>query len=92
MPLEYKHQVGLLRDILSEHEQDCCGTVAECEQVERLIKSLMVHTNLDSNLKPILQDIYDYSQSGRNSSELDNHILQHKNELTQWVSDIDQFS
>ncbi|MEH7583434.1 YtzH-like family protein, partial [Priestia megaterium] len=29
--------MNILKDILSNHQSDCCGTVAECEQVERLI-------------------------------------------------------
>lgn len=35
MPLNAEHQMNILKDILSNHQSDCCGTVAECEQVER---------------------------------------------------------
>ncbi|MFC0270346.1 YtzH-like family protein [Metabacillus herbersteinensis] len=92
MPIDYHHQVGLLKDILSEHQSDCCGTVAECEQLERVIKSLMVNTQLDQNVKSVLQDIYTYSQSGVNSSELNDHIQSHQGHLSRWINDIDSFS
>ena len=32
MPIQYHDQVSLLKDILSEHQSECCGTVAECEK------------------------------------------------------------
>ncbi|KKI91636.1 YtzH-like family protein [Bacillus sp. SA1-12] len=92
MPIQYHDQVNLLKDILSEHQSECCGTVAECEQLERLIKSLMVNTNIDQNVKGILENIYSYSQAGINSASLDQHIESHQNQLSQWIQDIDSFS
>ncbi|MCA1056850.1 YtzH-like family protein [Rossellomorea aquimaris] len=92
MPLNSQYQLTLLKDILSNHQTDCCGSVSECEQVERLVKSLMVNVDIDQNIKPILQEIYDYSQSGAGSSDLDSHITNNKQNLAQWVSDMDQFS
>lgn len=92
MPLSYHDQVNLLRDILTNQQTDCCGSVAECEQVERLVKSLMVNTNLDSQVKPVLQEIYNYSQNGKYSSNLDEHILSNQENLSNWVDDIGQFS
>ncbi|PLT29227.1 YtzH-like family protein [Peribacillus deserti] len=92
MPLSYEHQVSLLTDILNNHQTDCCGSVAECEQLERLIKSLMVNTQIDAGVKTVLEEVYRYSQGGRNSSDLDSHILSHQNQLAQWVEDIGQLS
>ncbi|MBD1380181.1 YtzH-like family protein [Metabacillus arenae] len=92
MPLDYHHQVALLKDILSDHQTDCCGTIAECEQLERVIKSLMTNSNIDQNLKNILQQIYQYSQSGVNSSGLNQHIQSSQQNLTQWIHEIDTFS
>jgi hypothetical protein len=92
MPLNYQDQVNLLKDILNNHQTDCCGSVAECEQLERLIKSLMVNGDIDHNVKNVLQEIYTYSQAGVNAGNLDDHITTSKNQLTQWVNDIDQFS
>lgn len=92
MPLEYQHQISILKDILSNHQTDCCGSVAECEQMERLIKSLMVNSNLNQDFKNVLQDIYSYSQTGKYTQHLNNHIHSHQNQLSAWVNDINQLS
>ena len=92
MPLSHTDQVTLLRDILNNHQTDCCGSVAECEQLERLIKSLMVNTQVDQNVKNILQEVYQYSQNGAQTADLDQHILSNQENLSQWVNDIGQFS
>lgn len=92
MSLNSNNQFDLLKDILTNHLEDCCGTVAECEQMERLIKSLMVNTNIDENTKSVLNDIYSYSQQGKYTQHLDNHINEHQDQLSQWISDIDQLS
>ncbi|MBU8770034.1 YtzH-like family protein [Cytobacillus oceanisediminis] len=92
MPLGHQDQLNLLKDILSNHQTDCCGSISECEQLERLVKSLMINGNINQNVKTVLEEIYEYSQHGINSSKLDTHIESHQNELSQWVQDIDQFS
>lgn len=92
MPLEQKDQMNLLKDILTNHSTDCCGSVSECEQLERLVKSLMVNSELDHNVKNVLEQIYSYSQHGTNTNELDQHIESHQEQLGQWVSEINQFS
>jgi len=92
MPLGHSDQVTLLKDILTNHQTDCCGSVAECEQLERLVKSLMVNTQVDQNVKNILQEVYQYSQHGAQTADLDQHILSNQENLSQWVSDIGQFS
>ncbi|WP_042354746.1 YtzH-like family protein [Bacillus rubiinfantis] len=90
MPLSHHDQVSLLKDILNDHQTDCCGSTAECEQLERITKSLMVNTNIDKNVKGILQDVYYYSQEGAQTADLDEHITANQENLSQWVNDIDQ--
>ncbi|MHC0038912.1 YtzH-like family protein [Pseudoneobacillus sp. C159] len=92
MPLNHQDQVNLLKDILNNHQTDCCGSVAECEQLERLVKSLMVNQNIHDNVKNVLQEVYTYSQAGVYTSDLDSHITNNQDQLAQWVNDIDQFS
>lgn len=92
MPLSHQDQVTLLKDILNNHQMDCCGSVAECEQLERLIKSLLVNNQINQNVKYILQDVYQYSQQGAQTADLDQHILTNQGNLSEWVSHIDQFS
>lgn len=92
MPLDHQDQVNLLKDILSNHQTDCCGSVSECEQLERLVKSLMVNSNINNDVKTVLQEIYDYSQSCINTGNLNQHIETNQQRLSDWVSGIDQFS
>ncbi|MBM7653211.1 YtzH-like family protein [Neobacillus cucumis] len=92
MPLSHGDQVTLLKDILNNHQTDCCGSVSECEQLERLVKSLMVNTQIDTNVKNILQEVYQYSQHGSQTTDLDQHIQSNQENLSQWVNDINQFS
>ncbi|MGD2435078.1 YtzH-like family protein [Bacillus velezensis] len=92
MGLTSEHQVRLLMDILADHQLDCCGTVAEYEQLERVIKSLMANTGLDSNIKNVLEDVYRYSQSGITADSIDTHIQEHQNHLSQWVEQMDSYS
>lgn len=89
VPLNQQYQLELLKDILNNHQVDCCGSVSELEQLERLVKSLMADSNIDNH---VLEQIYNYSQSGINSNNLDNHIESHQQQLSQWVSDVGQFS
>jgi DNA topoisomerase VI subunit A len=92
MPLNHEHQLTILRDILMNHQSDCCGTVSECEQLERLIQSLLTNDQLDDGVKSKLNDVYYYSQSGKYSSDLDQHITNHQQQLSQWVSDLESYS
>ena len=92
MPLSQQHQVTILKDILTNHQSDCCGSVSECEQVERLVKSLLANGQVSEQIIPILNEIYTYSQNGINTDNLDNHINTHQNQLTSWVDSIDQYT
>ncbi|WP_299739385.1 YtzH-like family protein [Rossellomorea sp. y25] len=92
MPLNSQNQMQLLSDILSNHSTDCCGSVSECEQVERLVKSLMVNADIHENVKPVLQEIYQYSKSGISSPDLSNHITTNQENLSQWVTDMNSYS
>ncbi|MGV3465632.1 MAG: YtzH-like family protein [Heyndrickxia sp.] len=92
MPLSHHDQLTLLKDILTNHQTDCCGSVAECEQVERLVKSLLVNQSINDNIRPVLEQVYYYSQNGKNTQNLDNHILSNQTNLSQWVEDMESYS
>lgn len=85
MPLSHHDQISLLKDILINHQVDCCGSVAECEQLERLVKSLLINPNTNDTVKPVLQEVYTYSQNGQYTQHLDNHIESNQENLSQWV-------
>jgi hypothetical protein len=92
MPINQQDQMNILKDILNNHQMDCCGSVSECEQLERLVKSLMVNGNVNNDVKNILGQIYSYSQNGIQATDLNSHIESHQQQLTQWVSDMEQYS
>lgn len=88
MPLSHLDQITLLKDILNNHQVDCCGSVSECEQLERLVKSLLVDPNIDASVKPVLQEVYNYSQHGQYTQHLNSHIEANQDNLSQWVDQI----
>lgn len=91
MSLQQEHLIMILKDILENQQKECCGTVSEYEQAKRLIKSLLMDENLDQKKKNILTEIYSYCQQADNSSNLDRHVEAHQNQLSQWVSEMNQF-
>lgn len=92
MPLSQQHQVMVLKDILTNHQSDCCGSVSECAQVERLVTALLNNGEVNEQLIPILNEIYTYSHSGQTITDLNGHINSHQNQLSQWVDNMNQFS
>ncbi|WP_062354889.1 YtzH-like family protein [Bacillus kwashiorkori] len=92
MPIDHTHQLTLLKDILQNQQTDCCGAVSEYQQIERLVKSLMVNENIDQNVKAVLQEIYNYGQGGQYTNNIDNHIVENQNNLSQWVNSIGDYS
>ncbi|WP_338472041.1 YtzH-like family protein [Niallia sp. XMNu-256] len=92
MPLQYQDQINLIKDILTNHQSDCCGSVSECEQLERLVKSLMANNQINQQDTNTLDQIYYYSQGGVNAANLEQHIESHQQQLSQWVDNMDQLS
>ncbi len=92
MPIHYTDQLNLLKDILERQLSGSRGSVSECEQIERLVKSLLANHVLDQRTKDILTDIYEYGQKGKYTQKLDEHIENHQDQLVQWVNEIGQFS
>ena len=54
--------------------------------------SAISQDGLDENTKAVLNDIYQYSQSGIHAANLENHIEAHQQQLSSWVQDIGQYS
>lgn len=92
MPINEQHQLTILQDILKNHQLDCCGTVSECQQLERLIQSLLGKDNIDQQIKNTLLDVYTYSQNGQYTKNMDQHINQHKEELSMWIDSINHYN
>ncbi|MEK3890323.1 YtzH-like family protein [Bacillus sp. FSL K6-3431] len=92
MSLTHNNQVQLLEDILNNHLEDCCGTVSECQQLERLVQSLLGNQAIPEQMQPLLENIYAYCQEGCQSNDLNNHIHSNQEQLSQWVGEIDTYS
>ena len=48
--------------------------------------------NINDEVKNTLSEIYNYSQTGISSNNLEAHITSNQDNLTQWVEDIDSFT
>ncbi|RCX26695.1 YtzH-like protein [Bacillus sp. AG236] len=92
MPLNAEHQMNILKDILSNHQSDCCGTVAECEQVERLIQSMLAKGYASTDVQATLQNVYNYTQDAKSAAHLDEHIQTNQQNLSQWVQELSTLS
>ncbi|MCK6258101.1 YtzH-like family protein [Fictibacillus sp. KIGAM418] len=88
MPLDYTHQLTLLRDILQDHHTDCKGTPQECAQLERLATRLMQHGSLNNEIKDVLGLINTYSHDGSTHENLEEHITNHKPHIENWLNTI----
>ncbi|KGX89165.1 YtzH-like family protein [Pontibacillus litoralis] len=88
--LTAKDQLTLLKDLLSEHAEDCCGTVAECQQIQRLVRFLIANNKVeDEQVQQILPAIYQYSLQAETSSNLNEHIVANQQQLNGWASSIE---
>lgn len=88
MPLNEQDQLSLLQDILKNHQVDCCGTVSECEQLERIIQSLNNNQQINQQVKDILIDVYSYSQQGQNTDNINDYINNHREDISQWIDNL----
>ncbi|WP_036823552.1 YtzH-like family protein [Pontibacillus yanchengensis] len=87
--LTAKDQVHVLYDLLSEQSEDCCGTQAECQQIQRLVRSLLSKKNInDEDVLRILPEIYEYSLQAETSQDLNEYIMTNQPQLSQWASSI----
>ncbi|GIN21693.1 MAG TPA: hypothetical protein DEO65_08010 [Bacillus bacterium] len=92
MSLSYQNQIDLLKDIMVNHLEDSQGSVSECRQIERLVKSLLTNQNIHHKLAPVLEEIYLYCQTGSQTADLESHIDSHQRHLSQWIGHIDQYT
>ena len=92
LPITQQDKMNLLVDILTNQQEDCCGSFSELEQLQRLVKTLMSDGNLTTDEKQILNEIYRYTQAGMNTNNLDDHIESHQQRLSQWVDSMNHLS
>ncbi|MDL4839393.1 YtzH-like family protein [Aquibacillus rhizosphaerae] len=93
MSLNVNDQLHVLYDLLSEQAEDCCGSVSECQQIKRLVQSLISSKSIsDQQLLQLLPEIYNYGRQGEIAQNLDEHITTNQDNIKSWVSVIDYTS
>ncbi len=92
MPISKENHLALLRDILANHHQDCCGSTSEYEQASRIINNLLAEHQLDAHSVSVLQEIETYCRNGATLATHETHINEHQESLTEWVSHLDEIT
>src|SRR5690625_6939416 len=68
MTLSVNHQLMLLHDILDEHHLDHSASVAEHQQIKRIVQTILANNSIsDEQLLELLPEIYNYGQKGESS-------------------------
>ena len=89
MALNAYDQLNILADILSEQAEDACGSIAECQQIKRLVQSLMANQAVDDqHLSQLLPEIYNYGRQGEIAQNLEQHITTNQANLDNWLQHI----
>ncbi|MCT2535030.1 YtzH-like family protein [Aquibacillus koreensis] len=86
MSLNVNDQLHVLYDLLSEQSEDCCGSVSECQQIKRLVQSLISNESVNNQeLQQLLPEIYNYGRKGEIAQNLEEHISTNQQNLKTWV-------
>ncbi|QHE53305.1 YtzH-like family protein [Pontibacillus sp. HMF3514] len=89
MPLTTKDQMNVLYDLLSEHAEECCGSVSEYQQIQRLARSLLSKKAINNDdFLQILPQIYDYGRDGEISDNDSNYVTSNQAQLNEWMNSI----
>ncbi|MBM7572824.1 YtzH-like family protein [Aquibacillus albus] len=87
MSLNVNDQLHVLYDLLSEHSEECCGSVSECQQIKRIVHSIMANHSIDNEqLLQLLPEIYNYGRQGELVQNLDEHITLNQQNIKNWVN------
>lgn len=91
MPLNSKDQLNVLYDLLTEQSEDLIGSVSECQQIQRLVKSMLTKGELnDQELNHHFSAIYDYGRQGEMTQDINHHITSNQQQLNEWITSIDK--
>ncbi|MDC3415805.1 YtzH-like family protein [Aquibacillus salsiterrae] len=90
MTLNVNDQLHVLYDLLTEQSEDCCGSISECQQIKRIVQSIMAKNSVNNQeLAQILPEIYHYGRQGELAQNLDEHISANQENIKNWVQAID---
>lgn len=89
MVLNTYDQLIVLVDLLSEQAEDTTGSIAECQQIKRLVQSLMANQSVDDQrLTQLLPEIYNYGHQGEIAQNLEQHITTNQANIKKWIQNI----
>ncbi|WP_407272248.1 YtzH-like family protein [Radiobacillus sp. PE A8.2] len=90
MPLNVNNQLTVLTDLLREQSEDCCGSVSECQQIKRIVQSIISNNSIDDQqVMQLLPEIYNYGRQGELVQNLDEHITTNQDNLKTWLTSLD---
>lgn len=91
MTLTVQNQLTLLHDLLDEQLTDSSASIAEYQQIKRLVESMIQKGAItDEELLQLLPDIYNYGREGENAQSLSEHIEINKENIYNWKHIIEQ--
>lgn len=91
MTLSVNDQLTLLYDLLDEQMIEHAGSVAEYQQIKRLIQELTAKDKItNEQLIQLLPEIYNYGRQGEIAQNLSEHITTNKENIKHWTNTIQQ--
>lgn len=91
MTLSVHNQLRLLQDLLDEQQLERTGSVAEYQQIKRLVHSILSqNSTTDEQLLQLLPEIYLYGQKGESTRNQPQHIMAYKADIGHWINAIRQ--
>ena len=85
MTLTVQNQLTLLHDLLDEQMSHKNGSVAEYQQIKRLVQSLTANKQVSNGqLLQLLPEIYNYGLQGEIAQSLPEHITTNKANIETW--------
>lgn len=91
MPLEKKHQIELLADILRNQAIDCCATGEEYEQLYRMSGHLLQEGEMAQGIRGTIEQIRDYSALAGGNGMGDLYVRQNQHQLLKWADQLQKY-
>ena len=89
MTLSVNDQLRLLHDLLDEQMIDSTGSIAEYQQIKRLIQEMTAKNKIsDEQLLQLLPEIYNYGRQGEIAQSSSEHITSNVDNIESWKSAI----
>lgn len=93
MTLSVNDQLRLLHDLLDEQMIDNTGSIAEYQQIKRLIREMASKDKInDEQLLQLLPEIYNYGRQGEIAQNSSDHIITNTDNIENWKNVIQQFN